>query len=158
MALEVERKFFVKNMPDLSHLKAIRDERYYLYSGEGVELRFQKHGEDYELERMVEYTNLSRTQEKIKITKNEFETLKQFGKGPIVRESYLISENPQITIKIYHGKFEGLIRAEVEFESLDGAQQFKPLDWFGKEMTDMSIAKDAKLVDVADEEFHKLID
>ncbi|OGY53275.1 MAG: hypothetical protein A2912_00175 [Candidatus Buchananbacteria bacterium RIFCSPLOWO2_01_FULL_40_23b] len=157
MTQEIERKFFVKNMPDLSGLKSIRDERYYLYSDGGIELRFQKHGKKYELERMAEYANLSRTQEKIEITQNEFETLRRFGKGPIIRESYLISQNPQVTVKIYHGRFEGLIRVEVEFESLDQAQQFQPPDWFGKEMVDISIAKDAKLIDLADEEFHKLV-
>ena|SRR3989338_2051436 len=157
MQQEIERKFFVKNMPDLSGLKSILDERYYLYSNSGIELRFQKHGEMYELERMAEYANLSRTQEKIEITQNEFEALQQFGKGPLIRESYLITKNPQITIKIYHGRFEGLVRAEVEFESLNQAQQFQPPDWFGREMTDMPIAKDANLVDLANEEFHALL-
>ena len=157
MIQEIERKFFVKNIPDLSELKGIQDERYYLYSDDGIELRFQKHGEKYELERMAEYANLSRTQEKIDITQKEFEVLKQFGKGPIIRESYLIAKNPQITIKKYHDRFEGLVRAEVEFKSLDEAQQFQPPDWFGKEMTDMPVAKDAELIDLTDEEFHKLI-
>lgn len=157
MTHEIERKFFIKEMPDVSRLKSIQDERYYLYHGNGIELRFQKHGETYEFERMAQCVDLSRTQEKIEITEKEFEALKQFGKGPIFRESFLISKSPQITIKIYHGRLEGLIRAEIEFKSLDEARKFSPLNWMGKEMTEMPIAKDALLIDLTDEEFHKLI-
>ncbi|MBI2055444.1 MAG: hypothetical protein HYT42_00985 [Candidatus Sungbacteria bacterium] len=157
MELEIERKFFVLKIPDLTALKSISDERYYLYSGNGVELRFQARGDKYELERMSENGNLSRSQEKIKITKEEFEVLKPLGKGPIIRESYLISESPQITIKIYHGKFEGLVRAEVEFKSLEEAKKFQPPDWLGKEMIDSPVARDANLVSMDEEEFRKSI-
>lgn len=157
MEQEIERKFFVRRMPDLSGLKSISDERYYLYGANGVELRFQARGDKYELERMSENGDLTRNQEKIKITKEEFEALKPLGKGPIIRESYFISESPQITVKIYHGKFEGLVRAEVEFESLEEARSFQPPDWLGKEMTDAPIARDANLVNMDEDEFRKLI-
>ena len=157
MEQEIERKFFVKTMPDLSALSGIRDERYYLYVSDKIEIRIQKRGEKYELERMAEYARLSRTQEKIAISKQEFEALKQFSRGPIIRDSYLLQRHPQITIKIYHGRFEGLVRAEVEFKSSEEAQTFQPLDWFGREMTEMPIAKDAKLIDLKEEELHELI-
>ncbi|MDP3794966.1 MAG: hypothetical protein Q8R13_03495 [bacterium] len=155
---EIERKFFVKKMPNLSGLSSIWEERYYLYANNGIELRMQKRSsEKYELERMSEYSNLSRIQEKIGITKEEFKVLKQFARGPIIRESYLLGEKPQITLKVYHGRFEGLVRVEVEFSSIEEAQQFRIPDWCGEEMTHMSLAKDAMLLDLRAEEFRRLI-
>lgn len=144
-------------MLNLSGMRSITDERYYLYNNDGIELRFQARAGVYELERMAEYASLSRTQQKIEITRGEFEAIKKFGRGPIIRESYLLSRDPQITIKLYHGRFEGLIRAEVEFSSLDEARAFQPPPWFGEEMTSLPIANDAKLLDLTDEEFKQLI-
>lgn len=157
MEREIERKYYVKSIPNLSGVKSVRDERYYLYSNGGIELRFQARGDTYELERMAGYASLSRTQQKIEITEEEFEALKEFGRGPIIRESYLISRDPQITVKLYHGRFEGLIRAEVEFFSLNEARAFQPPPWSGAEMTSLPIANDAQLLDLADEEFKQLI-
>lgn len=143
-----------RKCPIFSGLKSILDERYYLYAGASVELRFQKHGDAYEIERMAESGPLTRTQEKIEVTEEKFTALKQFGREPLIRESYLIQTNPQITLKVYHGRFEGLTRIEVEFSSLAEAESFESPQWFGKEITDLPIARDAKLVAMTDEEYN----
>lgn len=81
-------------------------------------------------------------------------SLRRFGKGPFTRDSYLIQTNPQITLKVYHGRFEGLVRIEVEFSSVAEAERFEPAQWFGKEMTDLPIAKDAELIAMTEEEYN----
>jgi CYTH domain-containing protein len=76
----------------------------------------------------------------------------------IIRERYDVSNKPKISIQIYHGKYEGLVRAEVEFDSEEEARSFKPLNWMGIEMTDLPIARDAKLSTLTETEFNSYID
>ena len=40
-----------------------------------------------------------------------------------------------IELDIFHGKFEGLILAEVEFPSLEEAKNFTPPEYFGEDVT-----------------------
>jgi adenylate cyclase len=157
MKNEIERKFFVKNMPDLSGIIPISYERYFLKRESGEEIRISKIGESYVYEEKSEVSSLERTREKREISKEEFEELKKNSSEAIIREKYVISSDPNIAIQIYHGKFEGLIRAEVEFDSEEEAKMFSSLPWMGEEMTGLPIARDAKLLDLTDLEFKKYL-
>ena len=141
---EIKRKFLVNQIPDLSGIVKTEHERYYLYRQNGIDLRIQRLNIKYELERKVEVSNLARVGEKIVITKEEFEILKRFCDGKIIRDSYQISKNT--VLRIYQGRFEGLIRVEVEFQGEDEAQSFNIPDWFGKEITETMLAKDSDLL------------
>ncbi len=154
---EIERKFFVREMPDLSDIKPLYYERYFLERGNGKEVRISKVSDSYVYEDKSEVSSLERTRVKKDITKEEFEELRQNNPEAIIRERYNISSNPDIVIQIYHGRFEGLIRAEVEFSSEKEANSFDPLPWMGEEMTGLPIARDSKLLDLTDEEFRKHI-
>ncbi len=158
---EIERKFYVKTMPDLAGIKPQKYERYFLERGNGTEIRISKVDDTYKYEVKREISSLERTREKREITKEEFDRLKQGAHEAIIRDRYNISSNPhispQIAIQIYHGRFEGLIRAEVEFETQEEALAFVPLPWMGDEMTGMPIARDSKLLDLTEEEFGKYI-
>ncbi len=153
MKNEIERKFFIKEMPDLSNIIPLHYERYFLERGDGKEIRISKIGDKYVYEKKSEVSDLERTREKREIAKEEFDELKQKASEAIIRDSYTISEHPDIVIQIYHGRFEGLIRVEVEFDSEEEANAFEPLSWIGKEMTGLPIARDSKLLDLSDEEF-----
>ena len=155
---EIERKFLIKMLPDLSKFKKSSYERYFLFRNKDVEIRIQTVGNKYELERKVNKNNLSSEKHKFDITKDEFNALKKFPSESIIRDSYLVSTNPEVTIKIYKGKFNGLKRAEVEFKSLDEAKKFVLLDWFGKEITDTNLGRDSELLELSEEEFHKLLE
>lgn len=159
MEQEIERKWLIKTMPDLTKYPPLRDERYYLFADDTVSLRFQQRGEQFEIERMETIGELTRNQAKLSIGAKEFETLKQKAKGPLVRDSYLIQRaDPQITLKIYRELFEGLMRIEVEFTSLEQAKSFVAPDWFGAEMTDSPLSYDSKLVNMSKEEFKSLLE
>ncbi|OGZ04202.1 MAG: hypothetical protein A2648_01310 [Candidatus Lloydbacteria bacterium RIFCSPHIGHO2_01_FULL_41_20] len=155
MKNEIERKFFVKQMPDLSGIMPVHYERYFLERGNGKEVRISKVDHSYVYEDKSEVSDLERTRTKKEITKEGFEKLRQNSSEAIVRERYNISSNPDIAIQVYHGRFEGLIRAEVEFDSEEEAKSFTPLPWMGEEMTGLPIARDSKLLDLADTEFKK---
>lgn len=154
---EIERKFFIKVMPDLSGIEPLRYERYFLKRDAGVEERISKVNGKCFYEKKSEVSNLERIREKKEITLEEFEALKQSASVAIVRERYDISANPKISIQIYHGQFEGLIRVEVEFSSEEEASAFQPLPWMGQEMTGLPIARDAKLLDLSADEFKRFV-
>ncbi|OGE30576.1 hypothetical protein A2631_03405 [Candidatus Daviesbacteria bacterium RIFCSPHIGHO2_01_FULL_44_29] len=154
---EIERKFLIKKLPDLSDQTPILYERYYLRRGDDVEDRIQLKGGKYEREILESVSSLARKKHKTTLTKGEFESLKQQASEVIIREGYQIKDIPNGTIKIYHGRFEGLIRAEVEFPSEEKAQAFKAPDWFGKEISDTPLSRDSRLLDLSDEDFKKLL-
>lgn len=150
---EIDRKFFVKEMPDLSGITALSCERYFLERGDGHETRISKVGDSYIYEDKSEISSLERAGIKKELTREQFESFKKSSSEMIIREQYNLSTNPDIDIQIYHGRFEGLVRAEVEFNSEQEARAFIPPGWMGKEMTRLPIARDSKLLNLSDEEF-----
>ncbi|HLC32946.1 MAG TPA: hypothetical protein VJJ82_03905 [Candidatus Nanoarchaeia archaeon] len=58
---------------------------------------------------------------------------------------------------MYHDKYEGLIRAGVEFKTLEEANKFTPLAWFGKEITENPLGRDSRLLDISTKEFEELL-
>ncbi len=155
--MEIERKFLVKNMPNLSGKKSVPYERYYLTIKADAEERVQKKGDIYERESKIIKSNLSRETKREQITKDEFNSLKEFASKAIIRESYSLSIQPDITIKIYHGDYEGLVRAEVEFDTEKTARQFKPAEWMGEEITNTLLARDSGLAQLTRSEFKSLL-
>jgi len=79
MANEIERKFLIKEMPDLSSYESVFYERYYIYKDGNIELRIQKKGEKYEIERKEIVNKLKAEKTKLMISESEFEKLKQLG-------------------------------------------------------------------------------
>lgn len=158
MANEIERKFLIKRMPDLSNLKSVIYERYYIYRDAVVEMRVQKKGERYEIERKQKINELKSEKSKMEISESEFEALKKFGGEIITREGFFISSNPNVSIKIYHGKYEGLKKVEVEFDSELEANNFQIPDWYGQEITNSIVSRDSKLLDLNSEQFRDFIE
>lgn len=125
--MEIERKWFVKKLPDLNGLTPVSYERYFLFISEKVEVRIQKKGRKFEFERKSQLSKFTREEQKFEITEEEFEIFKRFSNKSLIRDSYIYQQNPEISVKVYKGKHYGLIRAEVEFESEEEANIFTPL-------------------------------
>lgn len=155
---EIERKFLPRVLPDLTGLVPLRDERWYLARVPGAVIRFQKRGDRFELERMVDAGELSRTQDKWLISEAEYVALKAYATVSIVRDSYMLQEqDPQITLKIYHGAHEGLARIEVEFPSLEAARAFTAPPSYGPEITDSPLGSDGRLIELTREQVQALL-
>lgn len=157
MSNEIERKFLISKMPDLSHFESVMYERYCIYRDGNVEMRVQKKGTQYEIERKEMVNTLKAIKTKMVISKPEFETLKKLGTEAIIREGYFISSNPDVSIKIYHGRHEGLNKIEVEFKSEEEAKAFQIPDWYGEEITDSIVSRDSKLLDLTEEEIKNFL-
>lgn len=155
---EIERKWILKSLPsEVTGQTPVQYERHFLFIGNGIEIRIQKKGDKFEFERKVENNDLTRTGQEFEITESEFNHLKKNAIASLLRESYLITGTPEISIKVYKGIHTGLIRAEVEFNDEDSAKGFNPPSWFGQEVTDTDLGKDKKLSQLTEEQFTLLI-
>lgn len=159
MSNEIGRKFLIKTMPDLAAVQPISFERYYIYRDSKNELRIQKLGDHFEIERKEIINQFKAEKSTMKISDMEFNKLKTlaYASQVILRDSYILSKNPETTINIYHGRFEGFKRVEVEFETEEEAKSFTVPDWFGEEITDSIISRDAKLIDITDKDLQPYI-
>lgn len=154
---EIERKWIVKQLPDLPALitqTPLQYERHFLFNQDGIEVRVQRKGDKYEFERKVETSELTRVGQKFEISQAEFEMFKQHSIGSIERESYQLGE---VSIKVYKGKHAGLIRAEVEFESEEAAKAYEPPEWCGAEITASELGKDKLLMGLGEKDFKNII-
>lgn len=154
---EIERKFLITTLPDISHLQSLEYERHFLYISSASELRIQRKGDLYELERKISQEELIDQKYKFPVSKDEFEALKKLCTKGLSRTSYILEDIPGASLKVYNTLYDGLIRAEVEFPTKEEAESFVPPKWFGKEITGTSLAKDKQLVCLSREEFlHEL--
>ena len=146
---EIERKFFIKIMPDISELAPWHSERFFLNGQDGFEERISRIQDRFFYDKKLVISSMERDREKKEITEDEFNDLKYRAYGSTIRDTYLLSQNPKITLQIYRGQFEGLIRADVEFNSIEEASAFKPLPWMGKEITGLDIARDSTNLNIS---------
>ncbi len=152
--MEIERKFLIKEIPDMSDITPVRYERCILESSDGNVKRVQRKGDVFEYEEKKKVDDFQSEKVKRQITKEEYDSfLLNKENNLIVRDGYLVSHNPEISIKVYKEKFEGLIRVEIEFSSKEEAKNFIPLPWFGKEITGTVLANDGELYKLDREDF-----
>ena len=137
--MEIEKKFLIQSLKDvpgdisdydyhdleqgyLSTAPVVRvrkeDDTYYLtYKGSGMLVR-----EEYNLP----------------LTKESYEHLITKADGIVIKKRrYLIPLDNGLTceLDVFHGKYEGLLLAEVEFSSEEDANGFVPPTWFGADVT-----------------------
>lgn len=157
MDSEIERKFLINKLPNLKGKTKEEFERYYFFRGNGIEIRIQRINITYEFERKVRKSKLGSRIYKFPISREEFEYFKPKNSDSIIRDNYKISVNLNVSVKIYHERFEGLVRVEVEFNTEKEANKFTPLDWMGREITNSPLGRDSRLLDLSDKEFNELI-
>lgn len=157
MGLEIERKYLIKDMPSLDGITKIEYERYFISDNIDEQIRVQRKNDTFEIEKKIKVKENEYKKEKNSISKDEFENLIKNCDKVIKRDSYLISSNPNITVKVYHGKYEGLRRVEVEFNSVETFEKFESPSWFGKEITNTDIGMDVKLIKLDKETFFECL-
>lgn len=133
---EIERKFLIKTLPDnLNSFTHYDIEQGYLCT-EPV-IRVRKKGSDY----ILTYKSkgfLIREEYEHPLTKNGYEHLIAKADGNIISKTrYIIPYTPKYTIEldVFHGAFNGIVIAELEFDSVNDADRFTPPDWFGDDVT-----------------------
>ena len=132
--MEIERKFTVKELPDLSNYQYKKLTQAYLNTDPVIRIR--REDEKY----VLTYKGkglLAREEHKLPLNAESFEHLLPKADGLIISKTrYLIPyENYLIELDIFDGDLAPLIMAEVEFESEDEAHAFVPPSWFDKDVT-----------------------
>ena len=133
--MEIERKFLIKELPDLSKFDYVDIEQGYLCTHPVVRIR--KKNDKY----ILTYKGsglMAREEIEAELTKEAYEHLREKIDGhAITKRRYLIPFAPYtIELDVFEGHKKGLIMAEVEFPSIEEAQNFVAPDWFGEDVTD----------------------
>lgn len=134
--MEIERKYLVKHLPenleDYPHLEL---EQAYLCTEPVVRIR--REGEEY----VLTYKSaglMVREEYNLPLTEKAYRHLLEKADGIVITKTrYRIPEKDGLTIEldVFHGIYEGLILAEVEFRTEKDANAYQAPDWFGEDVT-----------------------
>lgn len=136
--MEIERKFLIDkdNLPkDLKKNPCRQIEQGYLCTEPVVRIRRQD--DSYYLTYKSKGL-LSREEYNLPLTAESYAHLKTKADGIVIsKERYVIPEKNGLFIEldVFHGAYEGLLLAEVEFPSEAAANAYVPPAWFGKDVT-----------------------
>ena len=144
--MEIEHKYLIKELPsNLESYKKKEIEQGYL--NRSPVLRIRKSNDNYiftyKLKKAREEKDAPICNEEIEapLTKEAYLHLREKVDGNIiVKTRYIIpylydGKEYKIELDVFHGKLEGLIFAEVEFESVEDAMSFRKPEWFGAEVS-----------------------
>ena len=134
--MEIERKFLVKKIPDnLDTYERIDMIQGYLNTAPVVRVR--KENDNY----VLTYKGsglLSHSEYNLPLNKESFEHLLKKCDGIIISKSRYkipIENNLTAELDIFKGDLDSLKLVEVEFGSVEEANNFIPPEWFGKDVT-----------------------
>ena len=147
--IEIERKFLVAERPsDLEGWPSTAIEQGYLtVDQEGPEVRVRRRGGQAYLT-VKSGGGRVRVEEEIEIEPDRFERLWPLTEGlRIEKTRYEIQADGGLVIEldVYAGDLEGLVVAEVEFDSEEAADAFAAPDWLGPDVTEDARYKNQRL-------------
>lgn len=134
--MEIERKFLIRQVPEhLNAYTSVQIEQGYLNTS--PVLRIRQKDDSY----IFTYKSdglMSREEIEVPLTKEAYLHLVPKCDGNLIaKKRYQIPEEHGYTIEldIFHGCFEGLLLAEIEFSSEEEALAFQAPDWLTCEVT-----------------------
>lgn len=143
--MEIERKFTIKKLPDcLEQYEKKEIEQVYICRKPTI--RARKSNDEYiltyksKLGLEIKESATARACEEVELplTQEAYEHLKQKADGSIISKTrYLIpiENNRKIELDVFRGYLEGLMFAEIEFESEEEAAAYQLPDWFAEDVT-----------------------
>jgi adenylate cyclase len=147
--IEIERKFLVAEPPEgLDRWPSTPIEQGYLaIAGDGTEVRVRRRAGAATLT-VKSGASRTRVEEELEIEPARFERLWPLTEGRRIEKTrYEIDGGSGLTIEldVYAGALEGLVVAEVEFDSEEAADAFAAPEWLGREVTDDARYKNQRL-------------
>ncbi len=133
--MEIERKYLINKMPDnIDSYPCHYIEQAYL-TREPV-VRVRKQDDEY----YMTYKSkglMVREEANLPLTREAYETLKNKAEGIVIKKKrVLIPYNCHlIELDIFDEPIAPLVMAEVEFDTVEEAEDFVPPEWFAKEVT-----------------------
>jgi adenylate cyclase len=134
--VEVERKFLVQHPPELEGTESDEIEQGYLAVGADGEVRLRRKG-GQPLLTAKRGSGISRDEAEVELDREAFERLWPLTEGRRLhkRRHVIPHGDLKIEVDVYEGDLEGLVVAEIEFDSEEEARGFEPPDWIGEEVT-----------------------
>jgi CYTH domain-containing protein len=134
--MEVERKFLVPEPPDLGGAEAVEIDQGYLAIGSDAEVRLRRKG-DTLLLTAKRGGGLSREEAEVELDRDAFERLWPLTEGRrLHKRRHLVPHGDlAIEVDVYARGLEGLVVAEIEFDSEEAARAFVPPEWLGEDVT-----------------------
>lgn len=134
--MEIEKKYLLKELPNLSDYQYHKIEQAYLCTDPVVRVR--REDETY----YMTYKGsgmLAREEYNLPLNADAYAHLREKADGNIISKTrYLIplqTEGLIAEVDVFEPPFAPLVMAEVEFESKEQADSFKAPEWFGEEVT-----------------------
>lgn len=132
--MEIERKFTIKQLPDLSNYPYKKLTQAYLNTDPVIRIR--REDNDY----FLTYKGkglLAREEYNLPLNEESFHHLLPKADGLVISKTrFLIPyENYTIELDVFEGALAPLIIAEVEFDSEKEAYSFIPPSWFDQDVT-----------------------
>jgi adenylate cyclase len=138
MPKEIERKFLLQKIPSLADgQQSVDIEQGYLAIDEETEVRVRRAGQD----RFITVKGGQgevRDEVEIAISEEQFAALWSLTEGRRLSKRRLVvalERGLEVELDVFKDELEGLLIAEVEFESEADSHRFEPPDWLGKEVT-----------------------
>lgn len=134
--LEIERKFLVAKLPNNLHqYEKLFIRQGYISTDPTMRLRQQN---DRYFFTFKGSGNISKLEFEYELDEKQFNKLwEKLESSIITKTRYLIPIESGLTaeLDIYEDDLDGFINAEVEFSSMDEAEEFIPPKWFGREIS-----------------------
>ncbi len=147
-ATEVERKFLVAELPDLTRARAVRIRQGYLTSKpDSVEIRLRQKGDTY-LTTLKKGAGLERVECEAEISEAHFDAFWPATEGRRVEKTRWTGRlacGATFELDIFEGTLAPLVLVEVEFGTREEASGFQPPAWFGQDVTDDARYSNASL-------------
>jgi CYTH domain-containing protein len=136
---EIERKFRVESAPDsvLAGAPARIAQGYLAVGSDGTEVRLRRKGDRYS-QTVKRGSGLRRRETEVTLSGEQFDSLWKHTEGRrLEKDRYEVPyRDVVIEVDVFRGALEGLIVAEVEFDSVEASRGFEPPAWFGDEVTE----------------------
>jgi adenylate cyclase len=135
---EIERKFLVRELPELGMGEGLSLKQGYLAIDEErlLSVRIRQEGGEFRLT-IKQGRGRKRVEIERAITETEFSALWPSVLGGLSKTRFrLLHDRFVIEIDVFEDSLDGLVLAEVEFTSEDSAEAFQPPDWFGEDVTE----------------------
>nr|WP_307989431.1 CYTH domain-containing protein [uncultured Niameybacter sp.] len=133
--MEIERKFLVKELPDLKAYPHKKIKQGYISTDPVIRIRQMNNTYCVCLKSQG---HMIREEFELGITKEQCDALwHKVDNHPVEKIRYFIPLENDLTaeLDIYEQYLEGLLTVEVEFPSPQDAANFIPPDWFGEDIT-----------------------
>jgi adenylate cyclase len=134
---EIERKFLVSAIPDNPGPGTRILQGYLPLTSEETELRVRRKGDETVLT-VKRGHGLDRGEQEVAISAEAFETLWPLTEGRRIEKTRYELPHGDATIELdeFSGELEGLLVAEVEFDSRQASELFEEAEWLGRDVTD----------------------